>query len=217
MIRVADLSKSYNGERCLSGISFSVAPGEFVSLMGKSGSGKTTLLEILCGVRRADSGSLSVVGENVLALGERELALFRRTKIGVVYQSFSLLPTLTAEENIALPLLLRGEPARARRDAILAAAEALGIAECLPKYPRELSGGQMQRVAIARASVYRPPLLLLDEPTGALDVGNTERTLAYLDSLRREHGITVFQITHDRGAAEHGTRILMIRDGEIVQ
>ncbi len=215
MIRVENLTKSYNGEPCLRGTDFSVAAGEFVSLMGESGSGKTTLLEILVGLRKPDGGRVTVAGEDVLALSENALALFRR-RLGVVYQSFGLIPTLTARENIALPLLLQGLRERDTAAAVGEMAERLSIAGCLSRRPGELSGGQCQRVAIARAVVHRPPLLLLDEPTGSLDHENTLRTLEFLAEYNRESGCTVLQITHDSAAAAYGTRVLRIRDGVIL-
>lgn len=215
MIQVEELYKSYNGESCLRGCRLSVAAGEFVSLMGESGSGKTTLLEILVGLRIPDSGKITVAGENVLALRPEELALFRRTKIGVVYQSFGLIPTLTAAENISLPLVLRRISESEAMPRVREIAERLHITACLDKRPAELSGGQQQRVAIARAVIHRPQLLLLDEPTGSLDAENTARVLRFLADYQRETGTTVFQITHDRNAAEAGMRILRIRDGVI--
>ncbi len=216
MIKVADLYKSYNGEPCLRGASLSVSEGEFVSLMGESGSGKTTLLEILVGLREPDSGSVFVASEDVLSMNARALSDFRKTKVGVVYQSFGLIPTLTARENIRLPLMLRREGGRDAEEKIESIAERLGIFHCLDKAPRELSGGQAQRVAIARAVVYKPRLLLLDEPTGALDAENTDRVLKFFSEFREDGG-TVLQITHSEKAAAAGTRILRIRDGVVFE
>lgn len=216
MIQVENLTKAYNGEPCLRGATLSVEAGEFVSLMGESGSGKTTLLEILVGVRTPDGGYARVAGEDVLSLSPEKLALFRRTKIGVVYQSFGLISTLSAEENITLPLVLNKIPAEEHASRVREIAERLHIEACLKKKPSALSGGQQQRVAIARAVIHRPALLLLDEPTGSLDFENTERVLRFLGDYRAETGTTILQITHDRHAAESGTRILRIRDGVIL-
>ncbi len=217
MIRVENLIKSYNGEPLLRGTCFNVKQGEFASIMGESGSGKTTILEILAGVRVPDGGKAIIDGVDVLSLNEEELALFRRNKIGVVYQNFGLIPTLTAKENIILPLLLKKTNIAECEKDMLSMAERLHIAECLDKYPGELSGGQQQRVAIVRAVIHSPKILLLDEPTGSLDFENTKRTLEFLADLRTSRNITILQITHDIYAAEYGTRILRIRDGVIIE
>ncbi len=215
MILVENLYKSYNGDPCLRGTNLSVAKGEFVSLMGESGSGKSTLLEILMGIRRPDSGYLRVCSLDVLSLKESALVLFRREKIGVVYQNFSLVPTLTAEENILLPLIISKHPIKDARERILEISSSLDILQCLRKLPGELSGGQQQRVAIARSLVHRPELLLLDEPTGSLDEENTHRVLEFLLEYRKKYGTTVFQITHSSAAAAYGSRILYMKDGVV--
>ncbi len=216
MIKVKDLKKSYTGEPCLNGISLDIKRGEFVSVMGESGSGKTTLLEILVGVRKPDSGSVSVCGKDILTLCDSEISKFRRTSIGVVYQSFGLIPTLTAEENIRLPLVLEHVSKKDADERIKKIAERLKISALLNKHPAELSGGQQQRVAIARAVVYEPEVLFLDEPTGSLDSINTENVMNFLFDYCREKGATVLQITHSEAAAS-GTRIIRIKDGAVTE
>lgn len=216
MIRADDIFKSYNGEPCLRGLSLHVAEGEFLSVMGESGSGKSTLLEILAGVRTPDKGSVRVAGEDVCALSGGALAKFRRTVIGVVYQQFRLISTLTAEDNIRLPLLLERVPKAEIARRVSALAEALGIGGMLHKYPEQLSGGQQQRVAIARAVAYSPRVLFLDEPTGSLDSENSGRVLAFLSELNRERGTTIVQITHSAEAAARSSRTVHIRDGVIL-
>lgn len=215
MIEAENIVKSYNGEPCLRGVSLHVAAGEFLSVMGESGSGKSTLLEILAGVRRPDAGQVRVAGEDIGSLSSEALAKFRRTKIGVVYQNFRLISTLTAEDNIRLPLLLEKMPRAEVRRRVEETAELLRVSSSLKKYPGELSGGQQQRVALARALAYRPPVLFLDEPTGSLDSENSQNVLELLSRVNRAEGVTVVQITHSLEAAAYGSRILCIRDGEI--
>lgn len=217
MIVAEDISKSYNGEYCLRGVSLHVHRGEFVSVMGKSGSGKTSLVEILAGVRTADGGKVRVCGEDVFSLSPSALARFRRTKLGAVYQSFGLISTLTAADNILLPLTMERVPRGQSVKKLNSLAERLGISRCLCKYPDDLSGGQRQRIAIARALIYSPEVLLLDEPTGSLDEMNTKNVLNLIREINRATGITVLQITHSRSAAEYGDRILTLEDGKIVQ
>ncbi len=216
MIEVNEITKSYTGEICLNNISLRINKGEFVSVMGESGSGKTTLLEILVGVRSPDSGSVTVLGEDIHRMSEEKLAKFRRTKIGVVYQNFALIPTLTAEENICLPLLLEHvQKAEIDRRVKEITAE-LRVDKLLKKYPSELSGGQQQRIAIARAVAIYPEVLFLDEPTGSLDSVNAERVMRFLSSYSRNTGCTVVQITHSENAAK-GTKIIRIKDGAVIQ
>ncbi len=215
MIRIENVTKSYNGEPCLRGVNLHVQAGEFISLTGESGSGKTTLMEILAGVRAPDSGRVLVDGVDVLSLSDGEMAKLRRTSMGVVYQSFGLIPTLTAWDNIRLPLLLERVDKATAQARISEVARQLKIEGLLEKFPLQLSGGQQQRVAIARAVVYSPKVLFLDEPTGSLDSENTENVLRFLAELNAREGTTIFQITHSQLAAGFGNRIVKIRDGVV--
>ncbi len=216
MIQVKDITKSYNGEFCLRGVSLHIEEGEFLSLMGESGSGKTTLMEILSGVRTPDSGSVVLDGVDLLSLKDSDLAKFRRTKIGVVYQHFGLISTLSVSDNIRLPLLLEKIGEEEIKERIYEVAKRLKIEDFLEKFPNELSGGQQQRVAIARAVVYRPKILFLDEATGSLDSENTENVLQFFVELNKREKTTIFQITHSEIAASVSGRIIKIRDGVIV-
>ncbi len=196
------------------GLNLRVERGEFVAVKGESGSGKTTLLEILAGVRHADGGRALVDGEELSALSDKALARVRRSKLGVVYQQFGLISTLTAEENISLPLSLEGVKKEQIKARVLAVAKRLKIDGALNKFPSELSGGQQQRVALARATVYFPQVLLLDEPTGSLDRANAENVIDYLRELN-ENGVTVLMITHSGRAVERAGRVVTMSDGVI--
>ncbi len=215
MIQVEKLIKNYNGEPCLRGIDLHIEKGEFVSVKGESGSGKTTLMEILVGLRAPDGGRVRVAGEEIFSLSASALAKFRRTKIGVVYQNFGLISTLSAEENIRLPMLLEKLSKKQTEARIVEVAKRLKIESSLHKYPEELSGGQQQRVAIARAVCYNPEVLFLDEPTGSLDSENTQNVLEFLTELNKEQGTTILQITHDERASSYGNRVIRIMDGRI--
>jgi putative ABC transport system ATP-binding protein len=196
----------------LKGISFSVEPGEWVALTGPSGSGKSTLLGILAGLDSPTSGRIAIDGTDVTRLGERAMARLRNRKIGVVFQGFNLIPSLTAQENVEAPLYLGPRRSRARE----AAREMLGLvglADRLDHRPHQLSGGQQQRVAIARALVTRPALLVADEPTGNLDSANGAQVLELIESLRRELGFTVVVATHDSAVAGRAERHLHMIDG----
>jgi putative ABC transport system ATP-binding protein len=216
MLALHDVTKAYpQGRRmvhALCGVSLCIRHGEFVAIMGPSGSGKSTLLHLLGALDVATTGSVEFAGQDLKALSERKRALLRRRRIGFVFQSFNLLPTLTAAENVALPLMLAGAgPSRVRA---LAALERIGLSARADHYPEEMSGGEMQRVAIARALVTDPELVLCDEPTGNLDSGNAKDVLRLLRSLpdgRR----TVVMVTHDLGAAAHGDRTIHLRDGSL--
>ena len=211
MIKAQDIRKSYHGEEVLRGISLDISEGEFVSLMGKSGSGKSTLLGVLGGFLVPDSGHVLYRGEDITAVGADRLATLRRTEIGFVFQDFRLIPTLSVLDNIRLPSVLSGRRDAEGRIALLA--ERLGITAMLRKYPGELSGGQCQRAAIVRALSFSPRLLILDEPTGALDTVNGEAVMALLCEANRREGLTVLQVTHSEQVAAFGTRTVRIRDG----
>ena len=200
----------------LRGIDLSVARGEFVAIMGASGSGKSTLLGLLAGLDSASSGSIKLDGEELTGLNEDRLAEIRGRQIGFVFQSYQLIPTLTAEENVLLPAELAGElgPAAYERAKHLLAV--VGLKDRGAHYPVQLSGGEQQRVALARAFMRKPPLLLADEPTGNLDSKSGEQVLELLLNLNREEGATLVLVTHDRDLAAHATRVLGMRDGLIV-
>ncbi len=199
----------------LRGIGLEIAAGETVSLVGPSGSGKTSLIMVVAGIERPSSGRVAIGGNDLGALGEDGLARLRRIAIGIVFQSFHLLPTMTALENVAIPLELGG-----RRDAFAAAAEglaAVGLQHCQGHYPAQLSGGEQQRVAIARAFVAGPKLLLADEPTGNLDRATGRLVMDCLFEHRARHGATLLLITHDQGLAERCGRRVRMLDGRIVE
>jgi putative ABC transport system ATP-binding protein len=197
----------------LRGISLDIAKGATVGLVGPSGSGKTTLMMVLGGLERASSGSVEVAGADLNALDEDALARFRRDNVGIVFQSFHLVPTMTALENVAVPLELAG-----RKDAFDAARTglaAVGLAARVLHYPAQLSGGEQQRVAIARAFAARPALLLADEPTGNLDGGTGKQVIELLFRLHVEAGTTLLLITHDPDLARRCDRIVSLTDGQI--
>ena len=197
----------------LKGIDLEVPAGETLALLGPSGSGKSSLMAVLTGLERASSGSLQVAGEDFASLGEDALALARRGRIGIVLQAFHLLPTMTAQENVATPLELAGTAGAWDRAA--EELEAVGLGHRLTHYPSQLSGGEQQRVAIARAIAPRPPLIFADEPTGNLDHATGETIVEVLFRRRAETGATLVVITHDETLAERCDRIVTLADGRI--
>jgi putative ABC transport system ATP-binding protein len=198
----------------LRGISLAVAPGETVSVVGPSGSGKSTMMMIVGGLERPSSGRIVVAGSDLNAMNEDALARFRRDRIGIVFQSFHLVPTMNAVENVAIPLELAGRrDAFARAEAGLAA---VGLGHRLLHYPGQLSGGEQQRVALARAFVIAPKLLLADEPTGNLDTATGRLVIDLLFTLQAEHGTTLVLITHDPSLAQRCDRIVRLADGRVV-
>ncbi|MGH9414367.1 MAG: ABC transporter ATP-binding protein [Terriglobales bacterium] len=194
-------------------VSLSVMPGEFVALMGRSGCGKTTLLNLLAGMDLPSSGEVWLAGQATAALHDDALTALRRRSVGFVFQAFHLLPTLTVEENITVPLRLAGVAAGERVGEL---AERLGIAARLGAYPHEISGGEAQRTALARALIHRPALLVADEPTGNLDTQAAAVVMTLLAQLSREQGAAVIMATHAADAAAHAGRVLQMRDGAIV-
>lgn len=218
ILRVRDLTRSINSGshtvEILRGLSFEVPRGQFVAIMGASGSGKSTLLGLLAGLDSPTSGEIWLDGVNIAPMEEDQLALLRGRKIGFVFQSYQLIPTLTAEENVLLPLELAGEDGNAGRARELL--QAVGLGDRLDHYPVQLSGGEQQRVALARAFVLKPPLLLADEPTGNLDSTNGRHVLDLLISLNRREGATLILVTHDRALAGYADRIITVSDGMIV-
>ncbi len=197
----------------LTGVSLEVPPGQFLAIAGPSGSGKSTLLGLIAGLDRPTAGRIVVAGVDVTALGEDALARFRRDTIGYVFQSFHLIPSLTALENVAVPLELAGEAGAAGRARALLAEVELGARA--HHYPAQLSGGEQQRVAVARAIARRPRLLLADEPTGNLDSATGGRLIDLLLALRRSLESTLVLVTHDAALAAHADRIVTLRDGAV--
>jgi putative ABC transport system ATP-binding protein len=197
-------------------VDLDIAAGEFLALMGPSGSGKSTLLHILAGIDRPTGGQCLVQGTNVAALSETDLADWRNTHVGFVFQTFNLIPVLTAFENVELPLLLTALNASERREHVEAALQLVGLADRMKHLPRQLSGGQEQRVAIARALVTDPTLLVADEPTGNLDAHAAADVLGLLQQLNQEAGKTVIMVTHDPKAASYARRVVHLEKGELL-
>ena len=220
IVRIRNLSKIYrqgeNDVTALRDVSLDIGAGEFLALMGPSGSGKSTLLHIIAGVDRPTSGNCWVQDIEVTRLNESELADWRNQHVGFVFQSFNLIPVLTAEENIELPLLLTRLSGRDRRRRVGTALELVGLADRARHLPRQMSGGQEQRVAIARALVTDPTLVVADEPTGNLDSQSARDVLGLLRSLAREAGRTVIMVTHDPKAAAVGSRTVYLEKGELL-
>lgn len=217
ILEVKNLSKVYGkGDtmvKALDNVSFSVEQGEFVAIIGPSGSGKSTLLHILGGVDTATSGSVVINNTDISTLDETALAIFRRRQIGLVYQFYNLIPILTVEENLTLPLLLDGRKPDKRQ--INNLVERLGLSNRLNHLPNQLSGGQQQRVSIGRALVNNPALMLADEPTGNLDSENSREIVSLLRHFNKEYNQTVIIITHDERIALSADRVISIEDGKI--
>lgn len=203
--------------QALRGVTLGLSAGEFVVVMGPSGSGKSTLLQLAGGLDRPTAGQVRFQGQSLDGLGDAALSAFRLRHIGFVFQSFHLLPTLTAAENVALPLLLAGEPAGKAMSRALELLSLVGLENRAGHRPAQLSGGQMQRVAVARALVASPSILLADEPTGNLDTATGFEVLALLQRCQRELGRTVMMVTHDPRALRFGTRLVELRDGQITR
>jgi putative ABC transport system ATP-binding protein len=200
----------------LRGIDLSIDRGEFVAIMGASGSGKSTLLGLLAGLDSPTTGDILLDGDSISSLNEDALAAIRGRKIGFVFQSYQLIPTLTAEENVLLPAELAGESSSSCLERARHLLDTVGLAERRDHYPVQLSGGEQQRVALARAFMRKPPLLLADEPTGNLDSTNGRQVLELLLSLNRAEGATLVLVTHDHELASHATRIITLKDGLVV-
>lgn len=201
----------------LQDISFQVNKGEIVTIVGKSGSGKSTLLNLISGFIRPTEGGIWINDQQVSDLTEAEFADFRLKHMGFIFQSFQLIPSMTAFQNIELPLILKGESESSRKKITLAILEKVGLTEFADHYPSELSGGQQQRVSIARALVLNPPLILADEPTGSLDSETETELLQFIKQLNQEMEITFLIITHDDEVAAIGDRTITISDGRIVE
>lgn len=218
-LRLVGLSKAYwEGDRrrvVLENASADFDRGEFVALVGRSGSGKSTLLNLVSGIDRPDAGQIWLGGQELTALSERERTLFRRQKIGFVFQFFNLIPTLTVLENVTLPLELNGTSPKAARAAAEPLLDAVGLLDRAAAFPDKLSGGEQQRVAIARALVHDPALVLADEPTGNLDEATGQAILALLDRLTRQAGKNLLMVTHSLESAAWADRVFHLRDGRL--
>ncbi len=220
LLEVQHIQKIYttrfggNQVQALSNVSFSVEPGEYVAIMGESGSGKTTLLNILAALDRPTAGEVLLAGQPLSAIRERDLAAFRRSHLGFVFQDFNLLDTFSLQDNIYLPLVLAGTDYQEMRKKLRPIADQLGISDILTKYPYEVSGGQKQRAAVARALITDPQLILADEPTGALDSRSSDALLELFGALNAA-GQTILMVTHSVKAASHAGRVLFLRDGQV--
>jgi putative ABC transport system ATP-binding protein len=220
MVRLENVSRDYGDGRvvhALRNVDLAIEQGERIAVMGPSGSGKSTLLNLICGLDEPTTGRVIFEGIELPALSDDERTRLRREKIGMIFQTFNLLPTLTALENVSLPLRLQGTPRREAERRAQAMLERVGLAERGAHRPDQLSGGERQRIAIARALIFNPPLLLADEPTGNLDSATGEEILTLLDSLHREFNTTILLVTHNEMAAAHCDRILFLRDGGVVK
>jgi len=217
MIRLVKASRTYGSPPivALDSVSLEIGAGEFVAITGQSGSGKSTLLNLLGGLDHPTSGEVVVDGTHLESADDRELTLFRRTKLGMVFQFFNLLPSMTVVENVEMPLLLRGEHDRGVRKAALAMLEEVGMRHRAEHFPHQLSGGEMQRGAIARALIHTPSLLLADEPTGNLDSTNASQVLAVIAKIASRRTTTVIMVTHSDAVAALADRRIQIQDGFI--
>ena len=221
VIETQNLTKEYVRDEfhvlALKDVSLQVAKGEFVALMGPSGSGKSTLLHLVAAMDRPSSGSIRVLGHNLVELSEREIAHWRNEHVGFVFQQFNLIPVLTALENVELPLKLTNLSKNERLEHAATALKLVGLGDRLKHFPRQLSGGQEQRVAIARAIATDPALLLADEPTGNLDAASAQEILQILSKLNRDYGKTVVMVTHDPHAAQFATKTHHLEKGELIK
>jgi putative ABC transport system ATP-binding protein len=219
VVRVENAHKVYHrgGERVdvLKGANLEIKEGEYLALMGPSGSGKTTLLNLIGGLDKCSEGSVEVLGERIEKMSSGQLSSWRARHVGFVFQLYNLLPVLTAERNVELPLLLTGLSVAERRKHVASALEIVGVVDRAKHYPRQLSGGQEQRVGIARAIVTDPTMLLCDEPTGDLDKKSSEEILDLLQALNREHHKTILMVTHDPQAAQRAQRIIYLDKGTL--
>ena len=219
VVRIRQLTKAFGiGDsqvNALRGVDLEIARNEFLAVMGPSGSGKSTLLHLIGGLDAPDAGTIVVEGQELSAMNDRELTLLRRKQFGFVFQAFNLLDVLSAEENVALPLIIAGVPEREAHDRAIEALENVDLADRLSHQPAQLSGGQQQRLAIARALVARPLVLLADEPTGNLDTSTSEQIIRVLRRLSDEHKQTILMVTHNSRHAAMADRMVEMRDGRI--
>lgn len=220
IVRSVAVTRTYRVDQievhALRGVNLKVAPGEFVALMGRSGSGKTTLLNIIGGLDRPTSGEIFVYGSDISKLSDRKLTEFRRHRIGFVFQSFALMPTMSAYENVELPLRMVGASHRERRQRVMECLELVGLTRWAKHRPQEMSGGQQQRVAIARALVNRPGLILADEPTGELDSNTGRAIMKLFQTIAKEEGVTIIMASHDPTVEEYADYVFRMADGQIL-
>lgn len=220
MIKIENLRKIYRiGDEkviALNNINLEIKKGEFCCIVGTSGSGKSTLLNVLAGLEQASKGNVYINGKNICSMTEKELSLFRQENIGFIFQSYNLMPTMTAVENVAFPLLFQGVEKSKREKAAKLILKEIGLAGRYDHKPSELSGGQQQRVGIARAFVGKPKVIFADEPTGNLDSSTTELVMNMLTDISLRNNITFIMVTHDMDLAKKAQRIITLKDGEIV-
>lgn len=221
VISVVNLVRKYSlGKEpliALDNVSISISQGEFVSIMGTSGSGKSTLLNLIGGLDRFDSGEISVDGLDIASLDENQLAKYRREKIGFIFQSYNLVPTLTALQNVELPLIFSGIPKNDRLTKVQDMLKTVGLQDRVNHRPTEMSGGEQQRVAVARALINNPAIILGDEPTGNLDSKTGEEIMDLLTWMNKNNGLTVVMVTHDAEKARYADRVVHIKDGRIIR
>lgn len=216
MLIAKKIVKSYKTQEVLKGVSLKINDGEFVSIMGESGSGKSTLLAILAGNMKPDSGSVFFDGEDISLFDDKALARLRREKLGFVYQSLNLVPTLSAADNILLPAYFAKRASSYSKERLDFLSHRLEISKLLHKLPDDMSGGERQRVAIARALINEPKIIMLDEPTGSLDSRTTGEVLSLLSSINKEFNVSIIQVTHSFEAAKVSDRIIRLSDGQVV-
>lgn len=220
MIRVENLRKVYRvgGEKvvALNNISVEIQQGEFCCIVGTSGSGKSTLLNMLAGLEKPTRGTVKISGKNVSKMSEKELAAFRQNNIGFIFQSYNLMPTLTAVENVAFPLMFKGIDRKVREKKARSILKEMGLEQRMDHKPGELSGGQQQRVGIARAFVGKPKVIFADEPTGNLDSATTQQVMEMLLDISKKNGITFVMVTHDPELAKMAERVITLRDGSVI-
>lgn len=216
ILSATGIKKTFGTVEVVKGVSVALRAGEFVSLVGKSGSGKTTLLSLVSGLDRPTSGQVNLCGKDIVAASENELALFRRANIGFIFQSFQLIPTLSAWENVAVPLFPEKMKEEDRRERAVTLLTQMQLEHRLDHLPGAMSGGEKQRVAIARALVNHPKIIFADEPTGNLDSQTGQAIMRILETLHKEQGLTILMVTHDLELSKTADRVLRMQDGEIV-
>ena len=219
LLEIKNVTKYYGSgdavSKALSGVSFRMMQGEFTAIMGASGSGKSTLLNVIATIDHPSSGSIFLERKDISSMRERELAAFRRDRLGFIFQEYNLLDTLTVAENIVLPLNLQNRPVRETQARLREVASSLDITEQLSRFPGQIYGGQRQRAACARALITQPALLLADEPTGALDSANTKSLMQTFTVMNRSLGSTILMVTHDAVVGSYASRVLFLKDGRI--